>query len=82
MSISIPYRRFCGHQMDGVVRVIDQAVLEAYGLGDLKELPHSCLVRESTADATNEAVSSSAPLSLLLQKCRDSLLICGDERYD
>jgi hypothetical protein len=71
---------------------LDEAVLEAYGWGDLrsrdipvanKETPHSCGVSESAADAPREALSPSVPLSPSRQECRDSLLPpAGRERFE
>ena len=71
---------------------LDEAVLEAYGWGDLrsrdipvanKEAPHSCGAGESAADAPREALSPSALLSPSRQECRDSLLPpAGRERFE
>ena len=71
---------------------LDEAVLEAYGWGDLrsrdipvanKEAPHSCGAGESAADAPREALSPAALLSPSRQECRDSLLPpAGRERFE
>ena len=71
---------------------LDEAVLEAYGWGDLrsrdipvanKEAPHSCGAGESAADAPREALSPSASLSPSRQECRDSLVPpAGRERFE